>query len=250
MHKFFVSKDNIVNNTAYISGEDVKHIYKVLRLEAGDKISINNCEGEEFLAEIESVNKEQVQARIIEKLLLNNESKLDIYLFQGFPKASKMDLIVQKATELGVKKIIPVFTERVVVKNKQGESKKVDRWRRISKEACKQCKRSVIPEIECPLEFDDMLKILPDMDLILVPYENEENLGIKKLSSYIDRDKIKKIAIIIGSEGGFSEEEITCLKDLGANIVTLGPRILRTETAGFVAISLLMYEFGDLGGLN
>lgn len=250
MHKFFVLKDNIIENMAYISGEDVKHIYKVLRLEPGDNISINNCAGEEFSAVIKSVNKEQVQAQILKKLSLNNESSLDIYLFQGFPKATKMDLIVQKATELGVKGIVPVFTERVVVKNKQGEFKKIDRWKRISKEACKQCKRSIIPEIKCPVEFEEMVKVLPSMDLIVVPYENEENLGIKKLASAIDRNKIKKVAIIIGPEGGFSDEEIVSLKGLHANIVTLGPRILRTETAGFVAVSLLMYEFGDLGGLN
>jgi 16S rRNA (uracil1498-N3)-methyltransferase len=187
---------------------------------------------------------------ILEKLNLDNESNIDVYLFQGFPKSSKMDLIVQKATELGVKGITPIFTDRVVVKNKQGELKKVDRWNRIVKESCKQCKRSIIPKVNNPMEFKNIQQLLKNIDLIIVPYENEQNTGIKNLAQNIDKNKIESIGIIVGPEGGFAEEEINTLKDIGANIVTLGPRILRTETAGFVCTSLLMYEFGDLGGSN
>ncbi|MBR9647883.1 16S rRNA (uracil(1498)-N(3))-methyltransferase [Clostridium tyrobutyricum] len=250
MHKFFVSKENIMENTAYILGEDVRHIYKVLRLKPGDKVSINDCCGEEFLGSIKTIDREQVQVEILEKLNLDNESNIDIYLFQGFPKSSKMDLIVQKATELGVKGITPIFTDRVVVKNKQGELKKVDRWNRIVKESCKQCKRSIIPKVNNPMEFKNIQQLLKNIDLIIVPYENEQNTGIKNLAQNIDKNKIESIGIIVGPEGGFAEEEINTLKDIGANIVTLGPRILRTETAGFVCTSLLMYEFGDLGGSN
>ncbi|MBV4419968.1 16S rRNA (uracil(1498)-N(3))-methyltransferase [Clostridium tyrobutyricum] len=250
MHKFFVSKENIMENTAYILGEDVKHIYKVLRLKPGDKVSINDCCGEEFLGLIKTIDREQVQVEILEKLDLDNESNIDVYLFQGFPKSSKMDLIVQKATELGVKEITPIFTDRVVVKNKQGELKKADRWNRIVKEACKQCKRSVIPKVNNPMEFKDIQQLLKNIDLIVVPYENEQSIGIKNLAQNMDKNKIKSIGIIIGPEGGFAEEEISTLKDVGANIVTLGPRILRTETAGLVCTSLIMYEFGDLGGSN
>ncbi|AND85668.1 16S rRNA (uracil(1498)-N(3))-methyltransferase [Clostridium tyrobutyricum] len=250
MHKFFVSKENIMENTAYILGEDVRHIYKVLRLKPGDKVSINDCCGEEFLGSIKTIDREQVQVEILEKLNLDNESNIDVYLFQGFPKSSKMDLIVQKATELGVKGITPIFTDRVVVKNKQGELKKVDRWNRIVKESCKQCKRSIIPKVNNPMEFKNIQQLLKNIDLIIVPYENEQNTGIKNLAQNIDKNKIESIGIIVGPEGGFAEEEINTLKDIGANIVTLGPRILRTETAGFVCTSLLMYEFGDLGGSN
>ncbi|MCH4200685.1 16S rRNA (uracil(1498)-N(3))-methyltransferase, partial [Clostridium tyrobutyricum] len=231
MHKFFVSKENIMENTAYILGEDVRHIYKVLRLKPGDKVSINDCCGEEFLGSIKTIDREQVQVEILEKLNLDNESNIDVYLFQGFPKSSKMDLIVQKATELGVKGITPIFTDRVVVKNKQGELKKVDRWNRIVKESCKQCKRSIIPKVNNPMEFKNIQQLLKNIDLIIVPYENEQNTGIKNLAQNIDKNKIESIGIIVGPEGGFAEEEINTLKDIGANIVTLGPRILRTETA-------------------
>lgn len=249
MHKFFVPKNSIDNDIASIEGDDVKHIYKVLRLEVGDKVSINNCNGEEFLGQIEDINKKQVTVKCLEKLELNNESTIEIYLFQGLPKSSKMDLIVQKATELGVREVTPVITGRVVVKSELGEFKKLDRWNRIVLEACKQSKRSVIPKVNTPLEFEQLLDFLEDIDLVVVPYENQEGYGIKKMISSIDKSSVKKVAVVIGPEGGFEEEEINRLKELGSYIVTLGPRILRTETAGFVCASLIMYELGDLGGI-
>ena len=194
------------------------------------------------------MDKKEAIVKIIKKLEINNESNIEIHLFQGLPKSSKMDLIVQKATELGVKEITPIITERVIVKNEIGEFKKIDRYMRIALEACKQSKRSIIPDIKTPLEFDGLLTKLKEMDLILVPYENEEGYGIKNVIKDITEKDIKKIGIIIGPEGGFEESEINILKELGAYIITLGPRILRTETAGFVCISLIMYELGDLGG--
>lgn len=250
MHKFFVPEENIVDGMAYISGEDVKHIYKVLRLKKDDEVSVNNCCGKEFHGIIYKIDREQVQVKMVRELDLNNESNVDIYLFQGFPKSSKMDLIVQKSTELGVREIIPVFTERVVIKNKNGELKKIERWNKIAKEACKQCRRSIIPQVDVPVNLRETIEKLKSMDLIVVPYENEKKLGIKNMVKKIDRDSIKSIAVVVGAEGGFSESEIEMLKKVHSNIVTLGPRILRTETAGFVCISLLMYELGDLGGLD
>lgn len=250
MHKFFVGSENIIDKKAIIEDEDVKHIYKVLRLKEGDKVNINNCNGEEYLGEIENITKTKVEIKLLEKLDLNNESPIDIYLYQGFPKATKMDLIAQKCTELGVKEITPVITERVT--SSLGEinkdKKKVERWNRISFEACKQSKRTLIPKVNDLISFEELLDALKDMDLIVVPYENAENYGIKQLIKNLNKE-VKKVAVVIGPEGGFEEEEINRLKELGGNIVTLGPRILRTETAGFTCISLLMYELGDLGGI-
>lgn len=249
MHKFFVPLDNIFENLVKITGDDVKHIYKVLRLNIGDEICINDCTGNEYLANIKSIDKKEVNAEITEKLELNNESKINITLYQGLPKAAKMDLIAQKNTELGVKSIIPVVTERVVVKGDLKEFKKVDRWNRIALEASKQCKRSSIPKINNPLNFNDALEDLKQFDLVIIPYENKKNYGIKAMINEINKEEIKNIAIMIGPEGGFSEDEIEKLKEIDAKIVTLGPRILRTETAGFVCVSLVMYELGDLGGV-
>ncbi|WP_315116870.1 16S rRNA (uracil(1498)-N(3))-methyltransferase [uncultured Clostridium sp.] len=248
MHKFFVPKDFIRDDEAIIEGEDVKHIYKVLRLAQGEKVTINNCNGEEYLGIIKDVNKKEVIVELKEKLLINNESEIQIYLFQGLPKSSKMDLIVQKNCELGVREITPIVTERVVVKNEIGEYKKLDRWVRIALEASKQSKRTLIPKINPPIEFKELFEELSKMDAIVVPYENEEGFGVKNLANTLRDKSIEKVGIVIGPEGGFEEKEICELKNIGAHIVTLGPRILRTETAGFVCTSLIMYELGDLGG--
>lgn len=249
MHKFFVSKENIFQNACIIEGEDVKHIYKVLRLDAGDRISINDCEGAEYLGEIKEINKKEVKVNLLEKIELNNESNLKVHLYQGMPKSAKMDLIVQKCTELGISQITPVVTERVIVKSDLAEFKKVDRWNRIALEACKQSKRSLIPVINTPIEKEELLETLKQYDLIVVPYENQKGQGIKYLTQQVKDKVINSVAIVVGPEGGFEDSEIESFQQLGAYIVTLGPRILRTETAGFVALSLLMYELGDLGGI-
>ena len=250
MHKFFVTRDSFIEDSVTIQGEDVKHMYKVLRLGSGDKISINDCMGREYIGEIVDISKTEVNVKLIEEIDLNNESPLNVSLYQGLPKSAKMDLIVQKATELGAKKITPIITDRVVVKSDLGEFRKTDRWRRIALEACKQSKRSFIPQVETPIEFQSLLLELKDIDLIVVPYENEEGKGIKAMMKEISDEDIKTAAVVIGPEGGFEEAEIEKLKAIGAHIITLGPRILRTETAGFVAVSILMYEIGDMGGIN
>ena len=251
MHKFFTPKELINENVAKIIGDDVKHIYKVLRISEGEKVVLNNCEGTEYLATVSSVNKQEVLLDIIEKLDLNNESEIKIYLFQGLPKAQKMDLIVQKGTELGINEFIPVITHRVDVKLK-GEFKKLDRLNRIALEAAKQSKRSIVPRVIEPLEFEDVLGKINDLDLFIVPYENAENFGVKTLINKIRSEEkasdIKSVGIFVGPEGGIEEEEIEKLKEKGAHIVTLGKRILRTETAGFVATALIQYELSDLGG--
>ncbi|WP_461205582.1 16S rRNA (uracil(1498)-N(3))-methyltransferase [Clostridium sp. DL1XJH146] len=253
MHKFFVPSNQIVDNLAKITGEDVKHIYKVLRLKSGDIVNINDCQGNEFRGEIEEISKQEVVVNLTEKLEENNESNIDIYLYQGVPKSAKMDLIVQKCIELGVKGIIPIATKRVVssIHSIENENKKVDRWNRIAFEACKQSKRTMIPKVGEIVLTEDVEREILALDLLVVLYENENNFGIKSMVDAIGNEKInniKSIGVFVGPEGGFEETEIEKFKEMGANIVTLGPRILRTETAGLTAISILQYELGDLGG--
>lgn len=252
MHKFFTEPHNVSETEGRILGDDVKHIYKVLRLSEGEEVVLNNCEGIEYLGEIESITKNEVIVKITKKLDINNESKVKVHLFQGLPKGQKMDLIVQKGTELGVSEFIPTITGRVDVKLK-GEFKKLDRLNRIALEACKQSKRSIIPEVKEVIDFNEAINELKKMDLIVVPYENAEDFGIKTLVRKLERDNIdldtiNNVGILIGPEGGFEETEISTLKEQGAYIVTLGNRILRTETAGFTATALIQYELGDLGG--
>lgn len=248
MHKFFTPAHMFSDTHATIIGEDVKHIYKVLRVKPGEKVVVNNLESEEFLGEVEEVNKQEVSIKILERLDVNNESNLNITLFQGMPKAAKMDLIVQKCVELGVSEIIPTITDRVDVKLK-GEFKKLDRLNKIALEACKQSKRTVIPQVLEPMDFKEVLEKIDQLDLMVIPYENATGYGIRDMVNSIeDKDSIKNVGIMVGPEGGFEESEIEALKEKGAHIVTLGPRILRTETAGFTCISLIQYELGDLGG--
>lgn len=253
MHKFFTEPHNINGSQGLILGDDVKHIYKVLRLSEGEEVVLNNCEGTEYLGKISSISKSEVVVDIIEKLDINNESRIKIHLFQGLPKGQKMDLIVQKGTELGIFEFIPTITSRVDVKLK-GEFKKLDRLNRIALEASKQSKRSIIPKVREVINFNEAINELKNMDLIVIPYENAEDFGIKSLMRKLNEDNvnlndIKEIGIVIGPEGGFEEDEINELKDNGAHIVTLGKRILRTETAGFTATALLQYELSDLGGI-
>ncbi len=247
MHKFFTPANNIIGQEGKIIGEDVKHIYKVLRLKENQNIIINNCLGEEFLSEITAISKEEVTFKILEKINTNNESTVEISLFQGLPKAAKMDLIVQKGTELGIVKFIPTLTERVDIKLK-GDFKKLDRLNRIALEAAKQSKRTIIPEVLEPISFDELTNKIQEFDIFIVPYEDKKDYGIKELSKEVKslNKEIKSIGILIGPEGGFEENEIIKLKEFGAYIVTLGKRILRTETAGFTITALIEYEFGDI----
>jgi 16S rRNA (uracil1498-N3)-methyltransferase len=251
MHKFFTPPESINVDEGKITGDDVKHIYKVLRLSEGEKIILNNCNGTEYLGEISDISKTEVIVKILERIDTNNESSIEVYLFQGLPKAQKMDLIVQKGTELGITEFIPTITERVDVKLK-GEFKKLDRLNRIALEAAKQSKRSIVPKVSDPITFQDVLDKVKGLDLFLVPYENADNFGIRGVISVLkEKGKlkdIKKIGIMVGPEGGFEEDEINKLKNAGAYIITLGSRILRTETAGFTATALVQYELGDLGG--
>lgn len=252
MHKFFTEPHNITETEGKIIGDDVKHIYKVLRLSEGEEVVLNNCEGVEYLGEIKNITKNEVIVSIIKKLDINNESAVKVYLYQGLPKGQKMDLIVQKGTELGVVEFIPTITARVDVKLK-GEFKKLDRLNRIALEASKQSKRSVIPQVKEVIDFDEALSQMKEMDLVIIPYENAEDFGIKSLINHLknenkDLNKIKNVGVLIGPEGGFEENEINSLKEQGFYIVTLGNRILRTETAGFTATALIQYELGDLGG--
>ena len=243
MHKFFT--EEIDELFAYISGDDHKHLSRVLRLRIGDSVLVNDLMGTDYLGIIEHIDKHSTKIELKDKMLENNESAVDITLYQGMPKAGKMDLIVQKSTELGVRRIVPVLTERVVVKN-SAEFKKLDRLKRIAVEAAKQSKRSIIPVIEEPISFQEMLSDMKKSQILIVPYENQENYGFTILKKELA--EIRSCGILIGPEGGFSDDEIRILKDRGAKIVTLGKRILRTETAGFTAIALTQLLYGDMGG--
>ncbi len=242
MAKFFVDYHDVKESTIRITdSDDRKHMTKVLRLGVGDSISVSDSVQFEYAAEIVAIEKEYIEARILDKQKFAREPELKITLFQGVPKQGKMETIIQKTVELGTYSIVPVFTDRTVVVDHGNFHKKIERWQKIADEAVKQCKRGIIPQIQREMTFQEMVNSLVKYDLILFPYENEEDYSIKDCLRSL-KEKPRTAAIIIGPEGGFSDSEAQAIIKLGARSVTLGKTILRTETAGMTAIAMTMYE--------
>lgn len=249
MPKFFVKSNQIKNEQITIIGTDVNHIVNVLRLKINDKIKVCNEEcSDNYIAQIIEINKENVICNILEKLNLSTESDIHINIFQGLPKTDKMELIIQKCTELGVKEITPVEMKRCVVKlDKKTSIKKVERWQKIAEVAAKQSGRDSICKINKIINIKNICNMCKDYDIVLVPYENEENITLKEVLNNIPKN-ISNIGIVIGPEGGFEKEEIEYLKQNNFKIVTLGKRILRTETVSIAVSSVILYELSDFGG--
>lgn len=242
MHHFFTDPQNICEQKILITGNDVNHMKNVLRIKLGEPVKISDGNGMEYECLVESYEAETAILRIEKTFESNSELSSKIYLFQGLPKSDKMELIIQKAAELGVYKVIPVATKRAVVKlEPKKAAKKVDRWNAISESAAKQSGRSIIPRVEPVMNFSEALLYAKEMDLILIPYELAKGMQeTKDLISSLESNK--KIGVFIGPEGGFEEEEVRKAKEIGAHPITLGRRILRTETAGLTILSILMYQ--------
>ena len=245
MPKFFVNQEQILNNEIKIMGEDVNHIKNVLRKKVEDKIEVCNQEtGDTYLCEIEQLDDNEILTKIIEKLN-ETETNIKIDIYQGLPKAEKMELIIQKSVELGVNSIIPISLKRCVVKLEgKDQNKKIERWQKIAESAAKQCGRNIIPKIGNIIKIKQFEELSKNYDSLIVAYENEKEYTLKQEIQKIKQSNKKelKIAVVIGPEGGLAEEEIETLKNYGANIVTLGKRILRTETVALNILSILMYE--------
>ena len=250
MSRFFVNPSDIDGRHIYITDKsDLHHIKKVLRLRKGDEVDISDGESWEYRAVIEETNEFEAVLSILDKQKFGREPEVRITLYQGIPKGSKMEDIIRKSVELGVFRIVPVFMERTVAVDKGNSSKKLERWQKISDEAVKQCRRGIIPKVEAPLSFSEMVDEIGEYQLVVFPYENEEEKTIKPfLRENIEKIKeksdesLKNTAIIIGPEGGFSDKEASMLADCGIYGVSLGKTILRTETAGPAAIAMTMYE--------
>lgn len=220
---------------------DIKHMIKVMRLREGDRVDVSDSAQWEYETEIDQITEDEVLLRILDKQAFAREPEVKVTLFQGVPKAGKMETIIQKCVELGVHAITPVFMERTVVVEKGNFGKKLERWQKVADEAVKQCKRGLIPEIKDQLRFREMISQLGDFDLVLFPYENESDYSIKDCLRNLS-SKPTAVAIIIGPEGGFADSEAELLDEAGAVRVTLGKTILRTETAGMAALAMTMYE--------
>ena len=248
MPKFFVKEEQIQENQIIILGQDVNHIKKVLRAKIGDELQICNSQnGENFLCEIDNLEEEKIICQIKEKIQEQVESNIEVTIFQGLPKADKMEYIIQKSVELGVYDITPVEMKRCVVKlNEKDKSNKIERWQKISEVAAKQCGRDIIPQINNIINIKNICNLIQEYDMVLVAYENEEKNTLKEQLENIKKQNNSKskvkIGIIIGPEGGLEEKDVETLKENGAKVITLGRRILRTETVALNVLSIIMYE--------
>lgn len=243
MHWFYIERSQINENKIRITGPDVNHIKNVLRMEKGESLVICDKQGKDYYCELESLGEDEVIAVIREINDTESELPARIVLFQGLPKKDKMELIVQKAVELGAYEIVPVAMKRCVAKieDRKKEKKKLERWQAISESAAKQSGRGVIPEVKHVMNFKEAVEYGKSLSCCLVPYEQAENMAVtqKEVEQAV---KEKTIGVFIGPEGGFDDTEIACIEEAGFHAITLGKRILRTETAGLTTLSILMYE--------
>ena len=241
MPKFFVSPGEIVGKRITLTGEDEKHIKTVLRAREGQEITVCDGAGTDYLCRILSLER-GVHTEILSAAPCDVEPETKITLYQGLPKADKMEWIIQKCVELGVERMVPVSTERAIVKLDKKEGKKLERWQKIAEAAAKQSGRGIIPQMgENVLSFREAVAEAAKLDGALIPYEKEEERGIRE---FVRDFSGKTVGVFIGPEGGFSPEEVALAEEAGILPVTLGKRILRTETAGMTTVALLLYELG------
>ncbi|MDO4481687.1 MAG: RsmE family RNA methyltransferase [Bacillota bacterium] len=243
MSRFFVDKKNIEENRIYITDkDDVKHLSKVLRHRIGDVIEISDNDEYEYEIELESISSDSAYGKILVKRHFEREPFHRITLYQGIPKQGKMELIIQKTVELGVDRIIPVFSERTVVQDKGNFSKKTERWQKIADEAVKQCRRGIIPSVEPAVSFSDLANEIKKNDINIFCYEDEKKTSLKEILRDERIKECRTLGLIIGPEGGFSEKEYDMITSAGALSASLGRTVLRVETASVAAMAMVMYE--------
>lgn len=243
MYQFFVEPHQISDKAVRIEGQDVNHIKNVLRMKVGEELSVSNgVDGKEYRCGIVAMDEECITCELRFVKEDGVELPAEVYLFQGLPKADKMELIIQKAVELGVHAVVPVSTKRCVVKLDDKKAKsKIARWQGISEAAAKQSKRRIVPEVKDVMSFKEALNFVKDFEVKLIPYELAEDMSkTKEIIGALQPGQ--KIAIFIGPEGGFEEAEVEASMATGVEPITLGKRILRTETAGFTVLSWVMYQ--------
>ena len=244
MRRFFI--DAPLDAEMFIQGQDAHHISRVLRMQVGDSIVVVAPDGAAGIAKIESIVMDKVALALQQTIVEDKEAPLNVYLAQGLPKSDKMDYIVQKAVELGIRGVYPMDAEHSVVQYDQAKkNKRQERWQKISVEAAKQCGRAIVPIVEPIRNLATILAGIAAETVVLMLYEGQTAQGLKQA---LAEHHAKDYLLLVGPEGGFSAKEVALCQSHGACIVTLGPRILRTETAALAGVSIVMYEYGDLGG--
>ena len=242
MQHFFVSPEQVKEGKIYVEGGDVNHMKNVLRMKPGEEVWISDGEGTDYFCKVEGYEEKEAVLRVVKKEVSQTELASRLILFQGLPKGKKMEWIVQKAVELGAYCIVPFAAKRSVVKLDQKKAgKKRERWQAIAKGAAEQSKRGIVPQVRNVMSFREAMNYAKELDVVLVPYELQE--GMKATEAVISKiEPGQSVGIFIGPEGGFTPEEIELAMNHQVQPITLGKRILRTETAGLTTLSILMYH--------
>ncbi|AIQ13975.1 RsmE family RNA methyltransferase [Paenibacillus durus] len=252
MQRYFVSPENFGEGSVSIGGEDARHIARVMRGKAGDKLIVSDGVSREALAEIALIGEGVVTVSIIENMPMTQEPRVKITVAQSLPKGDKMEIVIQKCTEIGAAAFLPFLSERTIVQyDERKESKRLERWRKIAKEAAEQAHRNIVPEVAAPLPWKQLLKAVNRYDAVYFCYEKEEGLQLRSAvapwAAQLGTADKASVLVIVGPEGGFSENECREAEEAGAVSVGLGKRILRCETAGMVAAACILYETGEMG---
>ena len=246
MHRFFADERGLQGGIAQLGAEDSQHALRVLRLTCGEEIELV-CPPQRYLARIEAIGDGIVRVRVVSPLR-STEARAQVTLYQGLPKADKMEWIVQKSTELGACAVQPVAMERCVVRlDGKDAAKKTERWQKIAREAVKQCARVTVPEVLPPKKLTQLEEELKQLDVLIVPWEDARDGSIRQALAPFEGREALRVGILIGPEGGISGKEAHWLaENARAKLVTLGPRILRTETAGLCALTMVMAFRGEM----
>lgn len=254
MQRYFVAPEKFGPELVSIEGEDARHIAKVMRGKAGDKLIVSDGVSREALAEISGIEIGEVTVNILELLEMTHEPGIKITVAQSLPKGDKLETVIQKCTEIGAVAFAPFLSERTIVQyDERKEAKRLERWRKICKEAAEQAHRNIVPEVSSPLHWKQLLQSFRKYDAVYFCYEKEEGLQLRSAVapwlSKLPPDAQGTVMIVVGPEGGFSPEECRAAEEAGATSVGLGRRILRCETAGMVAAACILYESGEMGGV-
>jgi 16S rRNA (uracil1498-N3)-methyltransferase len=254
MQRYFIPEAQFLETTVTIQGGDAHHLIRVMRSQIGDKVICSNGINREVLVSIMSLDKEMVEATILEELPLTNEANVEVWVAQSLPKGDKLETVIQKNTEIGAARFIPFVSERTIVQYDEKKAVKLqERWGKIAKEAAEQAHRNRVPDVDVPLSWKQTLKLVSQVDLALICYEKQSGLQLKQLLRQAFNNELVsppsgKVLLLIGPEGGFTLKEVAEAEQAGCHAISLGKRILRTETAAMVALTCILYETGEMGG--
>ena len=241
MHRFFTNPENIESEIITITGQDAYHIARSLRMAVSDGLTVSDNTGNTYECVLEKIRDDECVCRIVKKSVSESEPTVKVTLYMAYPKGDKLEVVIQKAVELGASRIVPFESSRCIKRPKADKlDKQMPRLARISQEAAKQCGRDRLPVVDAPLGFSDMLKDAVQNDLILFCYEDEDK---KTLKDVLESTLPSSIAVIVGCEGGFSPEEAKLAREAGCISVSLGKRILRCETAPAYVLSAISYRY-------